>query len=73
MMHVKCKYGVTIVSNNFARIKSISTIDMHEISILFVPLSKVFLANIQDSVHSLNNNYFQAYVQIFKPYWKLVI
>jgi len=68
MMHVKCKFVVTIVWNNFVGIKSTFTIRIHEIS-----LNKAFLASILDLVHSLNNKYFQAYVQILKPYWKIVI
>jgi len=47
---------------------------IHEMTILLIPLSsKAFLINIQDLIHSLNNKYFQDYVQFFKPYWKLVI
>jgi hypothetical protein len=47
---------------------------IHEMTIFFVPLSsKAFLINIQDLIHSLNNKYFQDFVQIFKPYWKVVI
>jgi len=47
---------------------------IHEMTLLLVPLSsKAFLINIQDLIHSLNNKYFQDFVQIFKPYWKLVI
>jgi hypothetical protein len=47
---------------------------IHELKILLVLLSsKAFLVNIQDLIHSLNNKYFQDYVQIFKPYWKLVL
>jgi hypothetical protein len=47
---------------------------IHEMKILLVSLSsKAFLINIQDLIHSLNNKYFQDFVQIFKPYWKLVI
>jgi hypothetical protein len=47
---------------------------IHEMTILLVSLSsKAFLINIQDLIHSLNNKYFQDFVQIFKPYWKLVI
>jgi hypothetical protein len=58
------KSVVTIVWNNYAIIKSISTISIHEISILLVPINKAFLVSIQSLVHSLNNNYFQTYVQI---------
>jgi len=50
-----------------------NALSIHEISILLVPLSKAFLTSIQYLVHSLNNNYFQAYVQVLKPYGKLVI
>jgi hypothetical protein len=50
-----------------------NVLSIHEISILLVTLSKAFITSIQDLVHSLNNNYFQAYVQILKPYGKLVI
>jgi hypothetical protein len=47
---------------------------IHEMTILFVLLSsKAFLINIQDLIHSLNTKYFQDFVQIFKPYRKLVI
>jgi hypothetical protein len=67
------EFVVTIVWNNYAIIKSTSTISIHEISILLVRINKAFLVSIQDLVHSLNNNYFQTYVQILKPYLKLVI
>jgi hypothetical protein len=51
-----------------------NVLGIHEMKILLVLLSsKAFLINIQDLIHSLNNKYFQDYVQIFKPYWKLVI
>jgi hypothetical protein len=47
---------------------------IHEMTLLLVPLSsKAFLVNIEDLIHSLNNKYFQDFVQIFKPYRKLVI
>jgi len=55
-------------------LKFLLAMTIHEMTILLVPLSnKTFLINIQDLIHSLNNKYFQDYVQIFKPYWKLVI
>jgi len=47
---------------------------IYEMTILLVPLSsKAFPINIQDLIHSLKKIKFQDYVQIFKPYWKLVI
>jgi hypothetical protein len=51
-----------------------NALNIHEMKIFLVLLSsKVFLINIQDLIYSLNNKYFQDYVQIFKPYWKIVI
>jgi hypothetical protein len=51
-----------------------NVLSIHEMTILLGPLSsKAFLINTQDLIYSLNKKYFQDHVQIFKPYWKIVI